>query len=358
MNKHNSKNSSWIDLAKEARKHYESYVILSLDSKELLLTKNEIDQALMLFNTETEPIDISHFIEEQCSQNKTNLFGLAGEIYAHFDKEKSFDYFKLFQFYRFKDWINDISTNADKEKIYFNNKRDEGVTAYKFRDCSPYLFADLTNNSITLSRPHCMNDPFDSLYSIWSKEDNLTNVIKDETHIPMFKKSFDYYRFCSFCIDNDAENTILRNILMWSHYANKHEGICIKYKLKRNCINTDCSDNVYPPTLLHRIDYKSSGPISVRNKSIKIGLAFAHKDPCWEYEKEARLICYNATKEGDHDTMPYDEDISIEAVYFGIKCSNENKAIIKKLLNGKNVKYYDMEYNYEDVYKMNPILEK
>lgn len=336
MNK--SKSSSWLDIAETAREHYKSYVNSPLDSNKLLLTKDEIDQALLLFNTKTEPINIISYFNEKIEENETKLFGLAGEIYAHFDEKKSLEYFKLFQFYRFKDWIIDISNNTDKEKKHFNNKRDEGVTAYKFRACSPYLFADLVNNRITLSRPHCMNDPFDSLYCVWSEKENLTNIVKDKMHIPMFKKSFDYYRFCSFCINDNAKNTILKNILMWSHYADEHKGICIKYKLKGNCINTDCSDDVHPQTLLHRIDYKNVEPLSVQNKSIEIGLAFAHKDSCWKYEKEARIIQYDATKEDDRLTISYDEGISIETIYFGLDCSEDNKAIIKnswliKILN-------------------------
>ena len=362
MDKHNFEDSSWFTIAEAASEHYKSYVNSSFgDSTKLSLAKNEIDQALLLFNTGTEPKDTICYLKEYCLADKNFLFGYAGEIYANFDKEKSLEYFKLFQFYKFNEWITDISISEDKEKNYFNDKRYEGVTAYKFRACSPHLFADLANNEITLSRPHCMNDPFDSLYSIWSEEDNLTNVLTDKKHISMFKKSFDYYRFCSFCIDDDAENTILGNILMWSHYADEHRGICIKYKLKGNCINTDCSDDiddVRPQALLHRINYKKVEPLSLQEKSIKIGLAFAHKHPCWEYEKEARLISYDATKEGDRYTIPYNEGISIEAIYFGLNCSKDDKTIIKRILDDKNIEYYDMKCNYGDVYKMDIKSEK
>lgn len=174
----------------------------------------------------------------------------------------------------------------------------------------------------------------------------------------MFKKSFEYYRFCSFCIGNNAKNTILRNILMWSHYADEHKGICIKYKLKGNCINTDCSDDVHPQALLHRINYKNVKLLSVKNESIQIGMAFAYKSLCWKYEKEARLISYDATKEGDRYKIPYRKGISIEAIYFGLNCSEGDKAHIKELLADKNIKYYDMKLNYGDVYRMDIKLEK
>ena len=50
--------------------------------------------------------------------------------------------------------------------------------------------------------------------------------------------------------------------------------------------------------------------------------------------------------------MTYKEGISIEAVYFGLNCSKDNKAIIKKLLANKKIKYYEMRPNYSDIYKM------
>lgn len=168
----------------------------------------------------------------------------------------------------------------------------------------------------------------------------------------MFNKSFDYYRFCSFCIDDDAKKKILKNILMWSHYADEHKGICIKYKLNGNCIMNDQYADAGHLTLLHRIEYKNINPMSVKEKSIQIGLAFTHKAPCWKYEKEARLICYNDKEEKEHVAFPYDNNISIEAVYFGLHCSDENKVIIKRLLSDQNIKYYEMKYNYDNVYNM------
>ena len=170
----------------------------------------------------------------------------------------------------------------------------------------------------------------------------------------MFHKSFDYYRFCSFCIDDD-KNSILNNNLMWSHYANEHKGVCIRYKLMDDCISSSISLDIHHQTCLHRIHYCNSiddKPISVNDKSIAIGAAFAQKQECWEYEKESRLICFDDTTENDRITIPYDEGISIEAVYFGLKCSEDDEAYIKKLLAGKHVKYYYMKLDNKNVYRM------
>ncbi len=344
-----------LQYREKARFHFKDAIEhLNEDSKyksEISLAQKEIDNAIHVFeefNTEDNPLML--IIGGIADIDK--LYGLAAEIYSHIDIKKSINYYKLFQYYTFRRlFITELDTR--NEKFDYNDKRDEGVIAYKFRSCSSYCFDDLAKKKITLSKPNCMNDPFDSLYNIWSRPDNLSNFVKDIKSIPMFHKSFDYYRFCSFCIDDDAENSILRNILMWSHYADEHKGICIRYRLYDDCVSSKLSLDVHHQTALHRIHYNMDDKqISVKDKSITIGLALTHKASCWDYEKESRLICYDDTTEKDHLKILYKKGISIESVYFGINCSDDNKAIIKRLLGDKKVDYYNMKCNYEDVYKM------
>lgn len=357
MNTLDFESHSWIEIAKKASTIYKSYID-STDAKELEKAKEWIDKALVLFETGEGTDDFPSSLKENDLNFQKKLFSLAGEIYANFDKKKSLKYFKRFQNYQFNKCIADILNDNDKKNKNFNDERDKGVFAYKFSSCSKYLFADLAKDRITLSKPCCMNDPFDSLYSLWGRSENLISLVKDKAHIKILHKSYDYYRFSSFCIDDHAKKNILRNILMWSHYADKHKGICIKYKLKEDCINTDCFDDAQPKLLLHRINYKNKNTVSVNEKSIGIGLAFTNKAKCWAYEKESRLICYDDRTEKKHVAISYKSDISIEAVYFGTNCSEDDKETIKKILDGKHVLYYDMRLNFEDVYKMDIVREK
>ena len=283
-----------------------------------------------------------------------DIYILAGEIYSRINEEKSLEYYKIFQYYTFRNWLTIIEHQSSDVKYDYHDRKFYGVTAYKFRSCSPDLFTDLAKKQITLSKPCCMNELFDSQYSLWSRPGNLNRIIKDEKHIKMFRKSFDYYRLCSFCIDDD-ENSILKNNLMWSHYANEHKGVCIRYKLMENCISSSLSLKVHHQTCLHKIHYYNcidKKHISVNNESINLGALFAQKEERWEYEKESRLICFNDTTVNDRIAIPYKDGISIEAVYFGLDCSEEDKATIKKILKGKMVIYYDMKPNFEDVNKM------
>lgn len=289
-----------------------------------------------------------------------DIYNLAGEIYSYINEEKSLEYYKVYQYYTFRNWLTTIESQSREEKFGYHDRKFYGVTAYKFRSCSPDLFTDLAKKQITLSKPCCMNELFDSLYSLWSRPENPNSIVKDKKHIKMFRKSFDYYRLCSFCIDDD-DKSILKNNLMWTHYANEHKGVCIRYKLMDNCISSSLSLNVHRQTCLHRIHYYNcidKKPISVNNKSIKLGALFAQKEERWEYEKESRLICFDDTTVNDRLAIPYKDDISVEAVYFGLDCSEDDKATIKKILKGKLVIYYDMRLNFEDVNKMDIVSEK
>jgi len=335
-----------MDLNKEIEKaqtNFKNFLELNYNTTYLKNAQEVIDKAIgtVRNNRDTHRT----LIIEAITSNINKLYELAGEIYSYIDKDKSLEYYKCFQYYNLKALVNASDG--------YNKMRDAGVIAYKFRSCSKYLLMDLINNVITFSRPRCMNDPFDSLYSIWSQPQNLKSLVNDQNHIPMFHKSFDYYRLCSFCIDDDAENTILRNILMWSHYADGHKGVCIKYRLKNDCVSTKLSLDFHHQVVLQRVNYNSMNKsVSLRSGSIPLKLSLANKFSCWQYEKEARLICYDDTIEEDRMTIGGDKNISIEAVYFGINCTDESKSIIKKLLSNQNIKYYIMKCNYENVYEM------
>ena len=342
-----------------AKLHFnEALVHLSEHSKyeeELAIAKKIIDKLIKRFEQyfDSSNILMAMFLRATI-EDIAYIYGLAGEIYSHINEEKSLEYYKIFQYYTFWFWLTSTANQSSEEKFDYHDRKFYGVTAYKFRSCSRYLFDDLEKEQITLSRPSCMNDPFDSLYSIWSRPENLYDTCKDKKHMKMFHKSFDYYRFCSFCIDDD-KNSILNNNLMWSHYANEHKGVCIRYKLMDDCISSSISLDIHHQTCLHRIHYSNSiddKPISVNDKSIAIGAAFAQKQECWEYEKESRLICFDDTTENDRIIIPYDEGICIEAVYFGLNCSDKDEATIKKLLAGKQVEYYYMKLDNKNVYRM------
>jgi hypothetical protein len=279
-----------------------------------------------------------------------NIYGLAGEIYARIDEPTAIEFYEKYQ-YRI------LLEIMDFEKI-----REKGVIVYSFRSCNKFTIKDLIERTISLGRPKCMNDPFDSLLLWWGDRNNLEKAIDDNQHIDAMMKSYQYYRIRSFCANTDtmnADDSIPRNILMWSHYADSHKGICIRYRLKNDFIYTNCKgfipDN-HSHIILKKIDYgndcSENDIINLEEKSIDANIAFTRKYRTWSYEREVRLISYNTKNEDDYISIPNDNSANIEAIYFGCKCTDEDKALVIKCIGDTNVQFYKMQPDFHNIYNL------
>jgi hypothetical protein len=125
--------------------------------------------------------------------------------------------------------------------------------------------------------------------------------------------------------------------LMWSHYADQHRGICIKY---------DTRDQVFGK--VYQVHYDKPRNIRLRDlfkwKIQGDSLAeviireafFSSKAPEWKYEKEWRILG-SANKVVPHA-------LRISAVYFGMRCDNAIKGIICNALTKDNseVEFFDV----------------
>lgn len=116
------------------------------------------------------------------------------------------------------------------------------------------------------------------------------------------------------------------SVLMWSHYADEHRGLCIEY---------DTSDQIHPR--LRAVDYRSPRAINASDLSLwKVGndkvakekvlkTYFYAKSSEWRYEKEWRDI---SEKSGIKD-VPF----RITAILFGFRCDSSVITSVVKLLN-------------------------
>lgn len=302
-------------------------------------------------NLKTHPIFID-FITNNLVEDAKSIYSLASRIWTSLNIEKSRCYLKEYQRY-FSQFKTDFQGNEEK-----------GVVVYSFRVCNNYTYADLANDTITLVRPKCMNDPFDSLVMMWFNENNIRNINKDykkknsSLHFASLAKSYQYYRIRSFCANTDtmkSDKTIPQNILMWSHYANGHKGICVKYRLKNDFVGSERSTELDKPYVcLKKISY-GEDPNEIVNLNVQemtIANGFLRKDRNWSYENEVRLISYNADCEEDFIALPMKRNAKIEAIYFGYKCTETEKEIVKKLTQNSNIKYYNIEPNFNDIFKL------
>ncbi len=228
------------------------------------------------------------------------------------------------------------------------------TTAYSFRKCTTYLYQALINDKINLTSPYQYNDPIDC--PLKEKTDEITKTtFKDCVKIACFTSNtkLPYKKDEETeLIKNEKKQTIsgneFLNLLMWPHYADSHKGICIRYNFSSFDLSQINNDNSQKVAFFKDIEYnndklKKEFSHKKPEEGAPINDAFFLKSEVWKYENELRLLYYDVNGKGDYTTI--DAPNCIEAIYFGIKCSDEDKKTIHKILKDKTVKINDEKGN-------------
>ncbi|MBN2260005.1 MAG: DUF2971 domain-containing protein [Clostridiales bacterium] len=147
------------------------------------------------------------------------------------------------------------------------------------------------------------------------------------------------YGVCCFSENYD-------NLLMWSHYADKHEGICLGF-------DADLKDKFFEIPLI--VKYPETYPIvnyfeNYLNKATPIvQFHFATKSKDWSYENELRIV----KDIGQHDKIRgeinFNKDI-VKEVIFGYKTKPKKIDKIVKLFMQLSYKvdFFKMELHDND----------
>lgn len=268
-----------------------------------------------------------------------DVYFIAGEIYAKLNKNsESIKYYQCYQYYQ---------TFIKSE---FSEAKE--LTVFSFRKFNEYTLSDLINRTITVCPSNRMNDPFDSIINLWSNENRLEKCCTEKNHIKPLTESYKFYRIRSFCM---GKNVLpIKNVLMWSHYADEHYGFCIKYKLSEEFINQPENGN-YEHKFLKKIIY-SNKAIDITSNSINSNTAFFTKNKFWKYENEVRLLVYNPNRSDDFYGIPLDKKSQIHSIYFGYRCPSSTINTIKNIFSNSDTipKFYKMDLNEKDIYALIP----
>ncbi|TSK07302.1 MAG: DUF2971 domain-containing protein [Geobacter sp.] len=117
------------------------------------------------------------------------------------------------------------------------------------------------------------------------------------------------------------------NILLWSHYASSHTGICIQFES-----NVD-TRSVF--MLTQNVKYTKDFPIINLVKATddeKLSKGLLTKADDWSYEQEYRLILPAQQK-----LVKYPDE-ALKSVIFGLKTTDHNKDLIKNWIAQRKVK--------------------
>lgn len=226
-------------------------------------------------------------------------------------------------------------------------------TLYKYRAWNEYTKQILTNHQLYFSNPDDFNDPYDCKPFVQESEFRIisnTTVFFHDTDGSVVKSpvedgtmSIGYglqkrlaqqlwssFRICSFSI-------IFDSILMWSHYANYHKGICLVFDSSKDtdCFSTGCG-----------IFYSNKRPTYAIGQTIGTANPVNTKFENWAYEQEFRLIksqseCY---KNNTSNLFAFKPE-ALSEIIFGAKAPRELFFEVKKICdeNGlEHVKYSKM----------------
>ncbi|MCK4628336.1 MAG: DUF2971 domain-containing protein [Sedimentisphaerales bacterium] len=243
----------------------------------------------------------------------------------------------------------------------------------------------LSNKRIRFTQPATFNDPFESKYNVICLSDpkKLLDILKPilreeipdileeelETFISdnpvhlqrIIDEKFNDSSSCqeykqrltedvnNLCILSMSE--IYDDLLMWAHYANKHEGFVLEFDTNHSFFR----QNDVPEEILRqpsKVCYRRKRPTLTIADIVAQDILFT-KSPHWEYEKEWRYIKKreNADKtKNDEDSLPiYLFDIPAKcllSIILGVRSSDELEKDIKELISK------DKTFGHINLYKM------
>lgn len=167
----------------------------------------------------------------------------------------------------------------------------------KYRKWNKFTKDILRKHQLYFSDPNDFNDPYDCLPKVAETVFNISpnscinfpNKNGSNIELPIlsgsFKMNFNYqeqiveaywstYRICSF-------TEIADNILMWSHYAEFHKGICLIFDTTKD---TTCFSRGY------KIHYSKKRPEDGLGQGKQLDNPLRTKFRDWRYEREYRII--------------------------------------------------------------------
>jgi len=230
---------------------------------------------------------------------------------------------------------------------------------FKFRNINKYLIDALVNGTMYCARPIDLNDPFDCQVDIkkaaenaisclsGNKKQNLVKLLKLNDFFNNIQESIKRTGVCCFSL-------VLKHPLLWSHYADKHKGLCLAYeipsqlffkpskKIEGAYLCVDYGEN--PLTEWFKKETPEEVKINKTEFSKKlVGRILSIKGKEWEYEKEVRIVCL---KEG---TYPIPKDC-LRRVYFGMNTPKSDICLVKQIIDnaGYSLEYYQIERSGKD----------
>ena len=201
------------------------------------------------------------------------------------------------------------------------------IALFKYRSLSSInTYKIFINKKLHFSAPKDFNDPFDcKINAVMSDEGGLARSlgISNKDVKSAIENGCDINNtidsvlntkgICSFSKEKD-------NILMWSHYADSHRGICLEFDITK-----DYDFFVVPIIIKYKGEYPTVDVSETRGNVGKELLTTKYEG--WQYEQEVRIY---KEAPGEYEFKPK----SLKAVYFGCKVEDSEIDELRKFIRG------------------------
>jgi len=235
-------------------------------------------------------------------------------------------------------------------------------TLYRYRKFNGNLLSMFINRELYFSIPETLNDPYDCQLPIIESINYAFEMAKTDSSEPMSDEKRNLLDTLSGCAQKMEEaikiagvfslSETCMSVLMWTHYADEHKGVCIGYQFPEDMSEFDSQDLMMN---MSHCKYLPKNPIAAYLRVIGIvddipllewnkfwyeilGLGLITKHKSWKYEKEIRIL---RKRSGTIKFLPE----HIAEITFGIKTNPGDIKTIVNLLGSpewSHVKYYKM----------------
>lgn len=267
-------------------------------------------------------------------------------------------------FNKFLDIINNHLNNKNFQRSYYifrlllpiknklnNEEYEEIIDKMLANDFSIKIKCDIENlynyTSININTiKSILNE------QLWLSHTNSFNDPVDPS-IKQFKKYKEDYNYLLDSIKVGCLTTKNDNTLMWSHYADKHIGICIEYDIgkiyeKDNLIINKVNYNIPIITNKSIVDNEI---LEIDNIKRLIEL-FSIKSEDWKYEKEYRILYYDKERKKDGILI----DCPIKSISFGTETSEDDKNLIYEIVKnkkGNQIEFKEAKFKQDKLFEIN-----
>jgi hypothetical protein len=215
----------------------------------------------------------------------------------------------------------------------------------KFKNIN-HVFEMIKTSTVSLNNPYCFNDPIDSYFCtlFGGSKNGLPAKLHEYVDI-----ANDLRVFCG----TKSEN--INNVLMWSHYANFHKGVAIKYIVpedKENLVNEVDYLHIRHEEFIKAIgngNPKNIPDYNAEQKREMILRSVFEKTNEWCYEKEIRYAKFLSRNDSN-----IEQGWKVVELYLGYKYLDSTQEELKEIIRiidlciEKKIKIYTMSYEYNE----------